>query len=345
MLEGSTLRHISKYGQVVGYAYNDPKYPIYSIPLELIHNKQLYRFSFTRSGGAFSYVVKAEDFDENGHLKRYQSLSKDKLRGLSFEVESADLKIHLSQFDREYIPMIKDLKIYGELLNFDYSFMGHEERLEEVFKDPVDWYFSFMALPKDSSRLFSLKNTRGWVYHLWVLKLVCEAIGTRKFIECAYRGKPYWWIEQGSELSTAIAETALGPVTLWLEFQPHRMAHMVRMFKAEEKRAAVRPDIVAVKGIFRWTSEFIESRKQIDLLIECKEDPFYEWEKDVESQIRPYLANFNPRRFLLVSFELVPPYIKNQLRKEGITVIDKLKIGSDSINLFKSEAAAALTSP
>jgi len=74
-------------------------------------------------------------------------------------------------------------------------------------------------------------------------------------------------------------------VTFWLEFQPGSGAHMIGMFV--ERRVPIRPDIVLVKGYFEWTRDFVESGKAIDVIIECKEDPFDKWEGEIESQIIP----------------------------------------------------------
>ena len=49
------------------------------------------------------------------------------------------------------------------------------------------------------------------------------------------------------------------------------------------KRVAVRPDIVIAKGHFKGIKDFVNSRKAIDVLIECKEDPFDKWKDEIES--------------------------------------------------------------
>jgi len=144
--------------------------------------------------------------------------------------------------------------------------------------------------------------------------------------------KPYWWIEQGSDISTAIARTPFGDITFWLEFQPSRYAHMLGMFT--ERRVSIRPDIVVAKGCFEQTEEFINSKRRIDLIIECKEDPFNAWKNKIESQILPYQETFKPNNFIIASLEHVPDNEKRYLERRGIRVIDNLKVNSRNIITF-----------
>ena len=46
--------------------------------------------------------------------------------------------------------------------------------------------------------------------------------------------------------------------------------------------------VVVTKGYFKWAKDLIDSKKRIDLIIECKEDPFDTWRDKIESQILSY---------------------------------------------------------
>jgi len=228
--------------------------------------------------------------------------------------------------------MIQEIKQYERMRGFRISFMRHEERLQDAFEDPEVYYFTFMSLPKDRSRISSLKVTRRWIYQLWMLKLLCDALRVSEFKGHVYEGKPYWWIEQGSGLSTAIAGTPFGDITFWLEFQPSRYAHMLGMFM--RRRVSIRPDIVAAKGCFERTKEFINSKRRIDLIIECKEDPFDAWRNEIKSQILPYQETFKPNNFIIASLEYVPDIEKKKLEYRGIKAVDDLRVNSRNIITF-----------
>lgn len=341
VVEGNELVHISEYatGRLPG-KYDEV---IYDIPKNKLAGKILYCFDFSRSGGAFLIKCRIENF-EDGYSKSYEYLELlseriSELHGLKFRVKDPVLKSLLTQFEQLFAPILQDIKKYEDAQNFKISFMGHQSRLEDVFKSPDLYYFTFMCLPKDRSRINSIKVTRRWLYQIWVFKLLCEALKVSKFKAHEYEGKPYWWIEQGSDFSTCVAETPLGEVTFWLEFQPHKGAHMTGMFA--ERHIPIRPDIVVVKGYFERTEGFIDSKKLIDLMIECKEDPFDKWRNEVNSQILPYQEIFKPKNFIIASLEPVPEDTKRCLENQGIKTIGNLKPNSKSIetlyNTIKEE--------
>jgi len=332
VLEGKELVHISDYAvrKLPGKYEDEIKY---EIPINKVTGKTLYCFNFSRSGYALLCKCKIEDF-ENGLPKKYEYYESmedriDEIRDLRFRVRNTKLVALLSQFKNVFIPMINDVQKYEEALNFKIEFMGRERRLKTAFRKTHVYYFEFMSLPNDKSRINSLKVTRRWIYQIWVLKLLCEAFQVSKFKGNISEGKPFWWIEQGSWISTTIGETPFGDLTFWLEFQPGVDAHMIGMFT--EERIPVRPDIVVVKGYFERTGEFVNLEKPIDLIVECKEEPFDEWEGEIRSQIIPYQESFKPNNFIVASLEHIPDSAKKMLENRGINVVDNLRPGSESI--------------
>ncbi len=298
--------------------------------------KTIYCFDFSRSGGEFLCKCRIEDFQDGRPrtYEYYELLHKKihEIKSLRFKIKDPTLAVLISEFNQFFIQMINEIREYGRKMGFEYSFMGHLARLENAFKDPELYYFTFMSLPIDRSRIRSLRNTRKWIYELWVLKLVCECLQTSKFLYHLYEGKPYWWIEQGSDFSTCIGETPFGELTFWLEFQPGRGAHMMGMFVG--KRVAVRPDIVIVRGRFERTKDFLDSRKTIDVLIECKEDPFDVWKGEIESQILRYMENFKPKLLIVASLKPIPANVKRHLQSRGIEVVDDLSPSSKSVGVL-----------
>jgi hypothetical protein len=335
VVEGNELVHISEYALKV----SQDKYRneiVYELPVEKAKGRTIYCFDFSRSGGEFLYKCRIEDF-QDGHPKTYEYFEPlDKkiheIRNLKYRVRDPTLIALISEFDQLFISMADEIREYGREKGFGYSFMGHLARLENAFKNPEVYYFTFMSLPDDESRIRSLRNTRKWIYQLWVLKLLFECLKVSTFSYHMYEGKPYLWIEQGSDLSTCIGDTPFGELTFWLEFQPSRGAHMMSMFVG--KRVAVRPDIVITKGHFERTKNFVDSGNLIDVLIECKEDPFDRWKGEIESQIFQYVRNFKPKLLIVASLKTVPESIKSYLQSQGIKIVDDLRPNSKSISVI-----------
>ena len=335
VVEGDSLVHISEYAirKLPGKRKDEI---IYEVPKDKLVGKIMYCFDFSGRGRGSLIKCKIEDF-EDGHPKKHEyleSLGKriQELENLRFRLKDTNLSFLLTQFEEIFTPIIREIKEYENAQNFKIWFMGHQRRLENAFRNPRLYYFTFMSLPNDKSRIRSLKVIRRWIYRLWVLKLLCEALEVFKFKKHEYEGTPYWWVEQGSDLSTGIAETPFGDITFWIEFQPHKGAHMIGMFT--KRRVAIRPDIVVVKGYFERTKDFTVSKKPIDLIVECKEDPFDKWKKEIDSQILPYQEAFKPKNFIIASLESVPEAAKENLNVRGIEVIDNLKPKSKSIRIL-----------
>lgn len=332
VVEGNELIHISEYAirKLLG-KYEDEV--IYEVSKNRLAGKTIFCFDFSRSGGAFLIKCKVDDFEE-GRPKKYEYfelLEKriGEIRNLRFRIKTRTLSVLLTQFEEVIIPIIHEIKDFQKMHDFRILFMGHLARLENAFRSPEAYYFTFMSLPKDRSRISSLKVTRRWLYQMWILKLVCDALDVYKFKGHEYDEKLYWWIEQGSDFSTGIAETPFGDITFWLEFQPNKGAHMAGMFAG--RRIPTRPDIVVVRGYFERTRDFVDSRKSIELVIECKEDPFSKWEDEINSQIIPYQESFRPENFIVISLEHVPERIKKNLESHGIRIIDNLKPKSENV--------------
>lgn len=257
----------------------------------------------------------------------------DEIQHLKFEIKNPYLKSLISKFNDTFVPMIKELKEYGKEKGFEYRFMGHQARLEDAFRDHRLCYYTSMSLPTDKQRIMSLRNVMRGIYELWVLKHICQCLQVSRFTYHTYMvdKKPYWQIEHGSEYSTFIGETPFGEISAWWEFQENKYIHMIGMMLG--RHVAVKPDIVVVSGHYERTSDFVKSGRSMDLLVECKEESFETWEKDIRSQIIPYKKKFKPRYFIVASLEPVLAPIKSRLLfKYQIRVIDNLKPNSRSIS-------------
>ena len=164
VVEGNKLIHINEYAIRI-YEYRDIL--IYEVPKNKLMEKTIYCFDFSRSGNAFLIKCKIDDF-EDGYPKNYEyfSMLKDKLhelQNLEYHIKDSKLISLLIQFEQLFIPMIKEIKVYEKVMNFEIRFMGRQRRLEEAFRDFKSYYYTFMSLPKDTSRIKSLKVIRRWI--------------------------------------------------------------------------------------------------------------------------------------------------------------------------------------
>lgn len=69
----------------------------------------------------------------------------------------------------------------------------------------------------------------------------------------------------------------------------------------------------------KWYYRFCIGR--IDIIIECKEKPFPEWEHELREQVIPYFKKYRPNKMILVSAYKIPPSVVNRLGNRGIYVI------------------------
>jgi len=323
VVEGNKLRHISR------YAIGENKHGrivYWSVPIKNVSGKPIIELGFSGSGYGHASEYRIEDFiaskdgfPKSENRKWRESLKKamERLRNYEFEIFDLELKKLIKEFKTLYVQMIDDVKKYSEKLVFKLSFVGHASRVRSAFDDVSRCLFACLSNPKDKSRLMSLRNVCRWIYQLWVLRLICEAVEAKSIKREKWQEKPCWWIEQGTPIPTCILETPYGDITCWFEFQFHEMAHWASVFT--RKREHVRPDIVIVKGSYKVAKEV----GSIDLIVECKERDFKMWKNEIK-QVRAYAENFRPKSFILASLKQIPQHYKHLIEKTGIKVVDSL---------------------
>jgi N-acetylglutamate synthase-like GNAT family acetyltransferase len=84
------------------------------------------------------------------------------------------------------------------------------------------------------------------------------------------------------------------------------------------------------------------SGRPVELIVECKEDPFEGWRKDVGAQIAPYLELFKPRKLVVASLEPMPEGARRVLEGRGIDVADDLRPKGRGVELLRELARRAL---
>ncbi|HIE23616.1 MAG TPA: hypothetical protein EYP68_05250 [Candidatus Korarchaeota archaeon] len=322
--ENNILRHISEYAINRTKVRESRRGPTieYEVPIHRIKAKKIYEMSFTNSGYFLHSAGKYDAFLHGKYpgIPNYdlmKEVKREELKELQIEVKNALLKKAIRELKRDYSIMIDQLKDYSKKLNFELFFAGHAQRTADIFYDLEYGLMACLSLPDDEKRLRSLETPMRWIYQLWIMKLICEALDIKKIEKDEWEEKPDWWIGQGRPSPTFVA-TNFDSYSLWFEFQPSRAAHLIGLFLG--KRVPIRPDIAVCKGRFRDAKEL----QKIDLIVECKNEDFDVWKEEIETQIIPYFEGFKPTNMILVSMKQIPVTFKQKLEKVGIRAIGNL---------------------
>jgi hypothetical protein len=336
--EENILRRIEKYASFKKEIHVSGRGIIveYIVPVERLRSKTIYEFSFSNKGYFYPRKCTVEAFlnpqyPDTPWIPNFgltQSVDINELKNLMFEVEDSMLLKILKNIRETYVLMINEIKKYSELMGFDIVFGGRAEVTPTFLYDIHEGLIRCMILQNDKARLKSLEKPLTWIYQLWIMMLVCNAIGINRFLKDEYFSKPVWWIEQGSTSPTFIARAGINYYTFFFEPQPHKMAHLAGMFTV--RRVHVRPDIIVAKGNY----ESINSAR-VDLLIECKSLPTEMWEEDIISQMDSYIALYKPQTTILASLYKVNHSLGNKLMQRNIICVDEVTHGSVNLETFK----------
>lgn len=326
--EDNKLRHISCYAIKKVKVSESGRGPTieYEVPVDSLEGKLIYDFYFSNKGYFSLRAGKVDAFlmgkyPEYPWIPNYDLMKKvepEELSGLEIEVRSISLKQAIQELRTVYLTMINEVKDYENKLNFKILFGEHAERTSDIYYDLERGLIACLSLPSDEERLLCLDVPMRWIHQLWVMKLICEALGVKDIKKEGWEEKPYWWIEQGRSAPSFIALSDHGVYSFWFEFQPSKMAHLIGLFVG--KRVPIRPDILVCKGEFRDAREL----NKIDLIIECKNKDFQSWQTEIEKQVIPYLKRYKPTNLILASMKSIPASYERKLRDIGIKVVSGL---------------------
>lgn len=301
----------------------------YYVSVEELRGKTIYLFHFTNKGYFDAYKGTVDAFlnpdprfpDVLPNYALMQKVSPYEFYELNFEVEDSELFNVLEDLKKYYITMINDLNNYKNRMGFEILFIGRAMRTPILLINPYAGIMECMVLQSDKARLKCLEKPLAWIYQLWVMKLICDALGIQEFVKDPNEERPSWQIEQGRPYPTFIGRSGTEYFTFWFEFQPHKWAHLAGMFFRE--RVSVRPDIVVARGKYNSAEEL--NGNPIDLIVEVKNTDFTYWESDVNTQIPTYIDIYKPKAFILASFKSIPNSIKHKLNSQGIITVDGLR--------------------
>jgi hypothetical protein len=328
IIEGNKLVHISRYGVT---RMRSSKVACYDIDLNRLKGKTIIEvMSASISGYIDIWMYPAEDLTVDQSIRRKQILPITIINNYELTYLNEKEKLFLNEWNKHYKAMLnyirKEVIEKGGRIISTLSIIIH---IENDLKYPT----SFLIPYSNNARFKSLSGLTKQIYQIWIIIRILREFTSinRTFIFKQSPYSPIEWIDNYS---------------LWYEFDlnPHTMCngmlwhtssispHLKRILsKAMElknkgltERLALRPDIVFTYA--KDCNEFMQN-PAIKLIIECKNTDYTYWEKDINRQIKPYVEIFEPEYMLIASLKPVPSYIKRDLQRYSIHVIDNVYPG------------------
>lgn len=266
-----------------------------------ISGKYIIEFSFSNHGYLFVTKFSLSDIGDDG-IPHSTSYGKENPYEYcdKFELDAKD-KRELKEYYSIFSPMKDEINNFfkGSLV-----FVGRQKRLEEALSGPCP----IGCLAQYKGRGNCIKVVKRWIYQLWVLKLVAEALNI-KLYKRPYAQQPEVLISQGSPTPAILGRSDLGyEVTIWFEFQLTEDIH-VGLPLAIRRNVSVRPDIVITKGLvneYTDASRLLSAISNRSIIIECKEDSYNMWKRGIEDQLSDYKQLYAPKRTIIASLRATP---------------------------------------
>ncbi|WP_016730009.1 hypothetical protein [Saccharolobus islandicus] len=323
VLDQEVLKPLSEY--VIKKEY-DELYEYFIVDDNRLKGKPIIEFLFANNGYLLAREYTIDDFNEKGNPDFNKGIDVNPLYFCEKFMLRPNSKREYEEFKNKYIPMIREIKEYISKMGVEILFAGHQLRVEEAFRYecPIGCLAEYGGVTR------CLRNVKRWIYQLWVMKLVFEAIDVKQFLSKSFDGKPYIWLEQGNPMPATEVFTPYGTATFWFEFQFSKGAHGIGLL--EGRKISVRPDIVFMKGEVKEYYNpqiLLNSISGKNIIIECKEEEYSEWGNKIISQINDYRAIYNPK-YLIVTSLKSSPKIKN-----ADETFSNLQLGSKEVERFK----------
>ncbi|MGC9133660.1 MAG: hypothetical protein ACP5GJ_04640, partial [Nanopusillaceae archaeon] len=162
--------------------YRDDYKEYYVIDVNKLKDKFIFEFSFSNNGHLSIRKYDINDFNEKGELDKSKGEEidlKEASKELCDKFElSHNAKIEYEEFKAKYFPMIREIKEYINKMRVEILAWGHSIRFEEVYL--YECPIGCLAEYRGATRC--LCNVKRWIYQLWIMKLIFEAIDTEKFL-------------------------------------------------------------------------------------------------------------------------------------------------------------------
>jgi len=174
--EGTILRRIDRYAiskKKVDESRRGPTYE-YLVPVQRIREKEIYEFSFSKSGYPFFCKGSAEAFLNSlgseypwiPDHKLMQYVRSEELVNLEFEIKDPALLKLVKDIKKFYLTIVDEIKSYSSAMGFKIFFPGRAEATPTFLDDVNEGIIRCMVLQNDQARIRCLEKPISWIYQL-----------------------------------------------------------------------------------------------------------------------------------------------------------------------------------
>lgn len=341
IVEGNRLIHISYYAVFQRRLYEDMVE--YTIDLDRLRGKKVVEIRASNSGiFCNAYIYPAEDLPLKYDQRREERQPLSYLNDFEFaHLTDGEKRFLQTDWRQYYIPMIEELRMFSataKSINPDFPYVFLTRLIACQIEGQANYPLSFLIPYSEYARGRSLEGLSKEIHQLWVVTRIITELARLKWLNDIYLN-----FEQSSYRAIASFYCKDGLCSLWYEFDmnPHTMckgmlwyrstSDMLREFYERVKvvlirrrlrRIPLRPDIAILRG-GESCDELVEGFK-VKMIIECKNQDYEYWSKDINDQVVPYKEIFQPDIVVLVSLKKIPDHIKAWLEKYGIIIVDEV---------------------
>lgn len=331
--EENKLVHISRYAISQKKSYDMVEY---TVDLGKLCGKKVVEIYSSNSGIFCSAsIYPAEDLALDHSQRRKEKVPLSFLNSFEFtyltHYEKTFLKMEWSQY---YLPMVRELHMILQQL----PYVNMPRLISCQIESQASYPLSFLIPYSESARRRSLEGLTKEIHQLWiVMRILLELNKASKLKDLNLD------LTQSSDRAIALFYCKDGLCSLWYEFDmnPHTMCKGMLWYREAsnalkyfyqrvrnvlrrkgQTRAPLRPDIAILQG--GASCEDLVKDFSIKMVIECKNQDYAYWAKDIETQIIPYKEIFQPDVMVLASLKKVPEHVREYLSRYGVIVIDEV---------------------
>jgi len=333
IIEENKLVHISRYAVS---SEKRPRAVKYTLDLNKVKGSTVVKISVTNSGIICSaFVFPAEELalnwqERHEEVKPLLIINEFKLTYL----KPHEITFLQDEWKRYYVPMINELK---EFFKASDVYVGTTILIKCQVESGVNYPLSYLIPYSEVARRKSLEGLTKEIHQIWVVSRILKYLTKLGVLRSedllTFKQSPYYALasfHHGGRAYSIWYEFDMNPPSmcegmLWCE-EPseaikkfyERTREILR--KRRLKRLPLRPDIAIIEG----GSSCNELKKgfRVKAIIECKNQDYNYWAKDIDYQIIPYKEIFKPDVMVLASLKKIPNYVKKHLNRYGIIVVD-----------------------
>jgi len=316
-----------------------------------LYGKRVVEINSSNSGiFCWAYVYPAEDLGLEWNQRRKEKVSLAFLNGFELaHLTYREKKFLLTEWKQYYVPMIEELRrLFTWLMNLNqgFSYVGLTSLVKCQIESQANYPLSFLIPYSERARRRSLEGLAKTIHQLWITAYILVELseaGRLRSINLNF--------EQSSYYAIASFDCRNGLCSLWYEFDmnPFTMCKGMLWYRGASdilryfyqrvesvlhrkglRRTPLRPDIAILQG-GTSCNDLVEGFR-VKMIIECKNWDYRYWAKDINAQIIPYREIFQPEIMIIASLKKVPEYVKENLSRYGITVIDEVYPGGRGID-------------